>query len=149
MRSVGGGQGNKLTNFILRILRRQRMRWLDGITDSMDLSLSKVRETVMDMKPGVLQSTGSQRVGHDLATEQQQQQILRILIQKLATPVHPMLPSPLGFHVCSLCLCLSCASKIIYTVFLLLIYFSLYDTLWSHSCLTGTDTYTLSIPCIK
>ena len=49
---------------------------MDGITDSMDLSLSKLRETVMDMKPGVLQSTGSQRVGHDLATEQQQKQQL-------------------------------------------------------------------------
>ena len=47
---------------------RQRMRWLDGITDSMDMSLSKLRELVMDReagKPGVLQSMGSQRVGHD------------------------------------------------------------------------------------
>ena len=39
------------------------MRWLDDITDSMDLSLSKLWELVMTEKPGVLQSMGSQRVG--------------------------------------------------------------------------------------
>ena len=43
----------------------QRMRWLDGITDLMDMSLSKVWELVMDREAGVLQSMGSQRVGHD------------------------------------------------------------------------------------
>ena len=37
------------------------MRWLDGITDSMDMSLSKLQETVKAGEPGVLQSTGSQR----------------------------------------------------------------------------------------
>ena len=47
----------------------QRMRWLDGITDSMDMSLSKLWELVMAGKPGVLQSMGSQRVGHNWATE--------------------------------------------------------------------------------
>ena len=44
---------------------RQRMRWLDGITNSIDMSLSKLRELVMDREAGVLQSMGSQRVGHD------------------------------------------------------------------------------------
>ena len=48
---------------------QQRMRWLDGITDSMDISLSKLWELVMTGSSGVLQSTGSQRVGHDWVTE--------------------------------------------------------------------------------
>ena len=41
------------------------MRWLDGIISLMDVSLSKLREIVKDREPGVLQSMGSQRVGHD------------------------------------------------------------------------------------
>ena len=40
---------------------QQRMRELDGITDSMAMSLSKLREVVKDRKPGVLQSMGLQR----------------------------------------------------------------------------------------
>ena len=45
---------------------RQRTRYLlDGITNSMDMNLSKFQELVMDRDPGVLQSMGSQRVRHD------------------------------------------------------------------------------------
>ena len=68
------------------------MRWLDGITDSMDMSLSKFWELVMDREAGVLWFMGLQRVGHDSVTElnwnqiafivksQQMQTILSILL---------------------------------------------------------------------
>ena len=50
---------------------RQRMRWLDGIIDSTDMSLSELLDIVKEGKPGVMQSIGSQRGRQDLVTEQQ------------------------------------------------------------------------------
>ena len=51
----------------------QKIRWLDNITDSLDMNLSKLQEIVEDRGAWWLQFMGSQRVGQDLATEQQQQ----------------------------------------------------------------------------
>ena len=65
---------------------QQRMRGLDGFTDTMDMNLGKLQETLRAGRPGVLQSMRSQRVGHDLVTEQQQHQYLflymRVLVLK-------------------------------------------------------------------
>ena len=51
---------------------QQKMRWLDGINDSMDMSLSKFQEMLKERRPGVLQYLRFQTVRHNLVTEQQQ-----------------------------------------------------------------------------
>ena len=53
--------------------RGSQRRWLEGITDEMDMNLGKLRETVRQGRSGMLQSMGFQRVRHSWATEQQQQ----------------------------------------------------------------------------
>ena len=58
-----GGIGSR------RRSNRQRMRWLDGIADSMDMTLGELWELWWTGRPGVLQFLGSQRVGQDWATE--------------------------------------------------------------------------------
>ena len=48
----------------------QKMRWLDSITDSIDMNLNQLWETVRTEEPGVPQSMESQRIRHNLLTEQ-------------------------------------------------------------------------------
>ena len=64
----------------------QRMRWLDSITDPMDMNLNKLWEIGRTEELGVLQVTGSQRVGHDLVAEQQHQMILELGFKRWRIP---------------------------------------------------------------
>ena len=51
---------------------QQRMRWLEGITDSMDKNLGKLQEIVKEREAWHATIHGGRRVGHNLVTEQQQ-----------------------------------------------------------------------------
>ena len=62
----------------------QRMRWLDDITDSMDMSLGKLRSWWWTRRPGVLQFMGSQRVRHSLVQFSSVQLLHHVLL--FATP---------------------------------------------------------------
>ena len=68
----------------------QKMRWLDDITDSMDMGFGGPRSWWWTGSPGVLQSIGLQRVRHNLETEQQQKcTVLGLVAQLCVTLVTP------------------------------------------------------------
>ena len=74
---------------------RQRMRWLDGITDSMDMRLGGSRSWWWTGRPGVLWFMGSQIVGHDWATELNWTET-HILLDLEPCPVSPPHSQPLN-----------------------------------------------------
>ena len=75
---------------------RQRMGWLDVITNSMEMGLDKLRELVMDWRPGMLPFMESQRVRHDWATERNWTERLKTAIWSVVTLAFPWLfPSQL------------------------------------------------------
>ena len=65
---------------------RQSMRWLDGITDSMELSLSKFWQLAMDREPGMLQSIGSQK--SDTTEKQLNWTLFKLILPKFHFTSH-------------------------------------------------------------
>ena len=76
---------------------RQRMRWLDGITKSMEMS-EQAPGNSDGQGTGVLQSTGSQRAGHYWETEQQKQIYIDIYVLSFLNLPHTPTPTSLGCH---------------------------------------------------
>ena len=75
----------------------QRMRRLDGITDSMDMSFSKLRRQWRTGKADVLQSMGLQRVRQNLGTEHQQY-LFFVILFKIMVPIRHWIESPLLYE---------------------------------------------------